>query len=212
MKRLVPIPALVLLLVAATQVRAANIDWSYNWSRTPPAILVGTGGISFTDQPLTPAANSSDIVATNLKVFSSADPGAPDQIGSAGKYSLTLTITDTASGKSGSLTWDGQLNGSFSVSSSNVSSTSLSLVNNSQGGTNWFLKLGNNVFTISNFVYSPPGDPQDPHTGSIGAHVDVSPGSGPTVNSPEPATLLLSFVGLSVFGGVAWRRRRPLAV
>jgi hypothetical protein len=220
MKRLFRVSSLILLLTAGTQARADDIAWNYNWSRTPPAILAGTGGISFTDQPTTEALNSSDIVATNLKVFSSADtkgsPGHPpmpaDQIGSNGMYSLTLTIQDErpGAGAAQSLTWNGQLTGNFSMFNSNVANT----FQPTPGAPplTQFAKFGNgDVFTVTIGPYSPPGDPADPHSGSIGAHVDISEGSGHDLKTPEPTTMVLSFVGLSVFGGAAWRRRRPLA-
>src|SRR5262245_42621629 len=95
---------LIALLAAGTQARADLIWWGYNWERSPAAVLAGTGGVSFTNEPLKAAVGSSDIVATNLKVFSTAAATAPDVLsGSTGMYTLTLTITDNASGMSGSL-------------------------------------------------------------------------------------------------------------
>jgi hypothetical protein len=207
MKRLVRVYApLLFLLAAGTQARAGNIDWTYNWDRSPAAVLAGTGGVSFTNEPTKAATNSSDIVATNLKVFSTASPTSPDQIGTGGGYTLTLTLTDTASGQSHIFMWKGQLTGSFSQSSANVANT-LHPDASAPPLTQTFV-LGNNTYTVTIGPYSPPGPPSASNSGSIAAHVDITPGGVITGKMPEPSTMLLSFVGLSVFGGAAWRRRR----
>src|SRR5947209_4636682 len=91
------------LLLLAPAARADFIPWQYNWSRSPSVINAdapGTGYITLTDEPLKGAAGNSDIVATNLKTFSTAPTDKPDTFTNA-KYSLSLTLIDTNSGKSG---------------------------------------------------------------------------------------------------------------
>src|SRR5207237_7104607 len=119
----------VALLLAAGPARAGLVEWSYDWQRAPvsiPADPPGTGGVSLTNETKKDAAGASDIVATNLRVFSSAPSDTPDVFSVNGGYPLTLTLTDKASGESGVLSWDGKLTGSFSSSSSNIKNAFLS--------------------------------------------------------------------------------------
>jgi hypothetical protein len=213
-------PAVVLLLVAGTNARADFIPWTYNWDRSPVSVAAdapGTGGVSFTNEPSKNATGSSDIVATNLKVFSSATADAPDKLSTGGQYTLTLTLTDGPSGQSSVLSWLGKLSGTFSKDSSNI--TNAFDPNSPLTRT---VTLGNDIYTVTMGAYSPPGPPSASNAGSIGAHVDVvaaggpgpGPGPGPTPGpveeSPEPSTLLLSGLGLSFLGAAGWRKHRKL--
>ena len=87
------------------EVRADNISWTYNWypgSGSPPGALNiyanggNTGGfVQFSDEPGGTAINTSNVVATNLRMFSVASPGSPDTFSpTTGNWSLTLGITD----------------------------------------------------------------------------------------------------------------------
>jgi hypothetical protein len=223
---------LTLLLLSGSHARATSIDpstaqWSYNFtpgtvvpSGTPGATQVspgvwvnpvnavaadspGTGGVSFTNEPARDVTGSSDVVATNLRVFSSALPTSPDKFNSGGAYSVVLVVTDKASGDSAVLTFTGKLGGMFSASNSNVT-------NAFTGQTTQTVTLGNFDYTVSfppNF-YSPPGPPLASNSGSISAHVAVSPaGIGPAT-VPEPSTMVLSGLGLALMGAAGWRKRR----
>jgi hypothetical protein len=196
---------MALLFVLGTQSQAAFIEWTYEVSREPVEGAVGadsggTGGVSLTNELEKTAVGSSDVVATNLRVFSSADPSAPDTI-TNGAYSLTITIKDVASGEAGSLTFTGLLNGWFSTSSANIE-------NEFTGITSDFLVLGDNTYEVTIGPYSPPGPPSATNAGSIGAHVEVTPG-GVVSETPEPGTLALAGFGLALTGVARWRRRRP---
>ncbi len=192
------------LLLAGAPARADFIQWTYNWqpgSLETPADGSGTGGVSFSNQPSAAATGNSDIVATNLRVFSSALPSNPDMLVKGGAYSLALTLTDTASGMSGTLTWTGKLTGSFSATSSNLTNVFTSPITQT-------LLLGQNLYTVSIGQYSPPGPPTAGNAGSIGAHVNVAPQGTIQSSTPEPSTLVLAGLALSVGGGAAWRKRR----
>src|SRR5262249_15873992 len=116
---------LVLLSFAGTRARADFIAaWSYDWSRTPSTGVIsadpgGTAALPLPHQPADSASGESDILSTNIRVFSWAAPSTPDHVTNP-PYSLTLSLTDTASGQHGSLTFTGQLNGKFTASSANV--------------------------------------------------------------------------------------------
>jgi hypothetical protein len=189
------------LLGNAAGVRADPVQWSYSWTSTPGNILAnapGTGYVSLTDEKSVQAEGSTDIVATNLKTHSTAPYNNPDVFTNAG-YAVTLTITDQASGKSGTMTFHGLLNGTVTVNSSN-------LKNQFIGQTEQTLVLGNHVYKVTIGPYVPPGPPNSGNSGSVGAHAEALV----TVQTlPEPATLVLSLSGfVLVLGARVGRRRR----
>jgi hypothetical protein len=199
--------AAIAALLAVAPARADLVAWSYDWQRAPvsiPADMPGTGGISLTNEPKKDAVGSSDVVATNLRVFSSAPSSSPDMLNTSGAYVLTLTLFDKASNTSGVLEWDGKLSGWFSASAANVKNAFVNLGAHPLTQT---LTLGGNVYTVTIGPYSPPGPPTASNAGSIAAHVEIT-STVPADNSPEPASLVLAGLGVLLGGGVAWRRRR----
>jgi len=198
--------ATAVLLVAGASVRADVVPWTYSWQRDPVSIAAdgsGTGGVSLTSEALPKqAAGSSDIVATNLRIFSSAPAGTPDTLVTNGNYTLTLTITDTNSGQFGTLTFTGKLSGTFSAGNSNIT-------NVFDSPTTQTLNLNGDVYTVTIGPYSPPGPPSASNAGSIAAHVDVTPGTGTIgINDvPEPSSIVLGCLGLTFVGGAAGRKR-----
>ena len=129
-----------------------------------------------------------------------ASANSPDTLNNTGAYSLTLTLTDTASGMSGSLTFNGKLSGTFSKDSANITNQFSSPLTQT-------LLLGNNSYTVNIGPYSPPGPPDSTNFGSIAAHVSVST-LAITEVAPEPSSLLLALFGLSGAGAFSWRKRR----
>ena len=196
---------LALLLAFVPEAHADLIPWSYNWSRSPSDIHAdapGTGHISLSDESQHSAVGDSDIVATNLKTFSTAQAANPD-IFTAKPYAVTLTLTDLTSGTTGSLTFTGALNGQLTASSSNIANTYTGL-------TTQQLILGDTIFTATIGSYTPPGPPDSTNLGSIGAHTTVKVSHiGPVEFLPEPGTMTLSLLGLAAFGlGRRWLPRR----
>jgi hypothetical protein len=232
-------PALVLgttwawILVAAVGARADLVSWNFVWSPAapiPPGVINPTaapdaavyadnanaGRVVLTAAPSVSVAGDSDIVAANLKVFSGADPNSPATLTNRA-YSLALTLTDNNNGKSGSLTFTGDLNGSVSSLSSNV-------INAFTGKTVQTLTLGNDNFVVNMSSFTPPSPPGAGNLGSIGAHVTVistpscctcpcccetthPPGCHVT-NNPEPSTLTLAGLGLMLGIGICWWKHR----
>jgi hypothetical protein len=213
-KRFLPAPAaaVAVLLLVGSFARATNlppdqIAWNYNWAPGAPAVLA-TGnpgaGVTFTNEPDKVAVGSSDIVSTNLRVFSSATANAPDSITTGGNYvlSLKLSLNDDGTVFTKTLTFGGKLSGTFSSESANVMNTFTD-----QGPK--VVQLGTVRFTVQLIAYTPPGPPDQSNAGSLAAHVtleNVVPNS-----VPEPSTLLLSGMGLTFVGGAAWRRYRRKA-
>jgi hypothetical protein len=197
--------SLSLLVIAGLQARADFIGYDYSWS--PSSLVVaadsgGTGGINMTFQPLQHADGMSDVVATNIRTFSSAPVSSPDTV-TNGTYSLTLNLTDSASNASGQVTFTGVFNGSMSATSANVS-------NQFTGQTTQTLTLGGHTYTITIGPFAPPGPPSASNAGTISAHVAVDGsggGGGGGDNQPEPSTLVLSGLGAAFLGLVSWRKR-----
>lgn len=193
--------SLALLLLAGSPAWAGFVGWDYAW--TPSSLVVaadsgGTGGISMTLQAQAHADGTSDIIATNLRTFSSAPRTIPDTV-AKGTYNLMLSLTDTASGQSGTATFTGYFSGSFSTTSANVQNTFT-------GDTTETLTLGGHKYKITIGPYAPPGPPSAANAGTISAHVDVDEDGGDGGNTPEPSTLVLSCLGVSFLGAAGWRK------
>ncbi len=194
------------LLLAGASARADFVPWTYSWQRDPVSIAAdapGSGGVSLTSESLPKqAAGSSDIVATNLRIFSSSSADVPDKLATNGFFKLTLTITDNTSGDSGSADFSGKLSGTFSAGSSNLTAVFSTPITK-------LLDLGGNEYTVTIGPYSPPGPPSASNAGSIAAHVDVKALNGTIgVNDvPEPSSIVLGCLGFSFLGGAAGRKR-----
>jgi hypothetical protein len=184
-----------------------QVAWSYDFTSGAPQVFAdGTtsSGVSFTNEQTTPAIGKTGVVATQLKVFSTAPDNNKDFItGSNGNYTLVMNIGTSASGtlQTGSLTFTGTLAGSMSQNSAAVT-------NSFSGPTSQSLTLGNYIFTVTFDGYSHPGPPSASDQGSISASVTVTTPTINNVDSPEPSTMLLSGLGLMGALGAAWRKRR----
>src|SRR5262245_39543861 len=199
MRRLVFLGPLALVWLLPASAQAEFIPWKYNWSRSPATINAdapGTGFITLTDEKVTTAAGDTDVVATNLKIFSTAPPGTPD-VFTAKAYALTVSILDQESGMTGTLTFTGELSGTASSSSAKIANKFTGMMTQS-------MLLGVNRYDVTIGPYSPPGPPEGGNSGSIAAmaHVEVTD----ITKSPEPSTLVLAAIGAPL--AVWWRRRK----
>jgi hypothetical protein len=201
--------AVFALTALASQAHADFVPWSYNWE---PSTLVikaggaGTGGLSFTDEPLKHADGTSDVVVTNIRAFSSAPRNNPDVFSNAG-ISFSLVIKDELSNQTATLNFGGVFNGTISATSSNVHFTPTAPLTQT-------VKIGSNTYTVNIGAYAPPGPPAASNAGSISSNVAINEivhgggGGGGGGQAPEPSTLLLSCLGLSGMGLAGWRKWR----
>jgi hypothetical protein len=172
----------------------------YSWSRSPDVLLAdapGTGYITLTDEPMQSALGNSDVVATNLRTFSTASRANPD-VFTATPYQLGLTLVDGDSNQTATLTFTGQIDGELTAGSSKLDNMFTSPTVQS-------VVLGENRYTVSMGAWSPPGPPDSTNSGSISAHAEISIESIMTL--PEPGSLVLAGMAAGVIGIVGWRRR-----
>jgi hypothetical protein len=194
--------ALALMLLANSSARADLIPWMYSWSGSPAVIHADAPGkstITLTDEPLKEAVGDSDIVATNLRTYSTAPATQPDHFTHAA-YTLSLYLFDPSVGKGGTLVFNGSFDGT-------LSSANVDLSNTFTGKTTQTLRFGDHLFTATIVDYTPPGIPGSTNAGSISGHVTI------TIQTlPEPGTLTLSVLGMVLTGaGRLWRRSRKRA-
>ncbi len=190
--------ALALSLFAGTQARADLIDWSYNWMPTATQVFTddpSMGNITLSNEPGSSTTGDSFIVATNLKTASTSPATKPGTFTDQ-PYSLTLTIFDEASGKSEGLVFSGKFNGL-------VSSKSAIIMNEFTTPETQSVQVGSNLYTVKIGPFAPPGPPTATNSGSISALASVT-----VKEVPEPSTLALAGMCLSVCGAGWWLRRQ----
>jgi hypothetical protein len=184
-----------LLLLVGSTARADFVSWTYQGSGTPTLTAgnASTTGVNFVYDPLTSVVGNSAIAVANLWTFSQTQPPGADTFTNAG-YTLALNLTDGSSGKSGTVSFQGLLNGTVSTRSALLTNTFL-------GSTVKSVVLGANVYTVALGNYAPPGPPTASNAGSISAQITVQPSL-----VPEPPALVLAALGLGGLGFVSWRR------
>jgi hypothetical protein len=211
---------LVLLAVAASQIRADYLNWTYTSNPNVAGISVGdhsaTGGASVTLTNFnTPQAGAASIpVVAYLTATNSTTPvtfGPSTNLPPT--YNLALTITDKSTGDSGMLNFTGKLAGALTATSSSVVASFTPLTSDS-------LTLDGHTYTVTipSVTLAAPTSPQQ----NIMANVSVTnassggnpPGGGTppvTTGTPEPTSLVLGSLGFSWFGlGCWWKRRSAL--
>jgi hypothetical protein len=200
----------VALLVALTThggARADPIPWIYSWSNSPGQLNAnspGTGYLTLANETAKQAAGNSDIVATNIRAFSTATTDKPD-VFTAKAYSLQLTLTDANSLKSATLVFTGHLDGTLTAGNSNITNTFT-------GQTSYTVVLGQNQYAITISSYTPPGPTGVANSGAIGAHANVTVEA---LSLPEPGALTLFALGATALVVPRLyrrrRRRQPLS-
>jgi len=205
--------AIAALLFAGPSARADFVQWRYNWTPSTLKVVSSTSPTTFvnlTNEPIgLPAgrqvSGDSDIQMTNIKVSSDAPRAHPDLFTASSPVLFSLRLTDVASGAFTDLKFNVMFGGDVSALSSHLRVDPASLATTYNNIT-----LGNNVYTVGNVSYTPPGPPSTDNSGSIAATVTVRPVN--IAKAPEPSTMVLSVVGLSFLGLSSWRKRRQKAL
>lgn len=195
--------ALMLTLWLTPPAHGDLIPWMYNWSRSPVEILAddpGTGYITLTDESFKRAVGDTDIVATNMRTFSTATVDNPDRF-TAKAYTLTLLLLDLDSGQSGTMTFTGQLDGELGAQFSRIQ-------NRFTGPATQSVVLGNYRYTAMDMSFSPPGIPGAVNAGGVSAHATVVI---ELIQVPEPGSLTLSSLGIFLLGFIRLQMRRTSA-
>jgi hypothetical protein len=194
--------ALLCLLPGAAR---AEIAWTYDF--TPGTTVVWSDNsnskLNLSNQSSYMAVGSSDVVATSIGVDSSASDAHPDTFTNK-DYTLSMKLTDVASGVFTTLNFTGQFNGTVSAHSANITNQFIGPTTYSN------IMLGQNRYNVTITGYTPPG-PVGGLSGSIGAHALVTVGDGQgggPHGTPEPASLILAGLGIGGLGLASWRRKR----
>jgi hypothetical protein len=213
---LTPIP----LLSGVGQARADLVDFSYQWSISPSSVITGSnptrstgseqssGSVAFALAPDGTSMSSlgsglSAIPAATLTTTSSAPEQGPDSF--ASPFSMTLHLTDAASGASGDLTFAGAINGTLTATTSQLTAD--------------FSSPLTQQLTLGDYRYSVTIGPASVHVPAPGASapalldalVEVNPRGAvppPLVEAPEPASLLLAAAALPAMTLACGRRFR----
>jgi hypothetical protein len=199
MKRLLPyVCSLAAALGLCAAGRADMVPWTYSVSaNTPNPVMANSSmpmsSITLGGESMVNAVGSTGVVLSGLTANSTQSPSTPDTFTST-PWGVNLTITDTPSGQSKTLTIAGAFSGTMSSGSSIITSSFTS-------GPMTFT-LGSDTYTVTPDSFTSPSAPGASNSGGIGATVSV--------NTPEPSSLLLC--GLGAAGCVLARRKRRAVV
>jgi hypothetical protein len=216
-----------LLLLTAAGARATPITLFVTENWEPAQLRLYANGfssgndhyISFSDEsavtvevPVNGALPPAAILATNLKTVSSApDLAHADHLSS--DYTLTIVLTDNASLATATTTFKGHLSATFWKNYAAGSNFYYDSFNNHvQTLTKSVVLNGKFVFVTLN-AFTSFSNPNSQNNGSIGGVMFAQTETGPPPppphgpnGSPEPSTLVMSFLGLSGLGLASWRR------
>jgi hypothetical protein len=190
--------ALGLLALSPLAVRADPISFGYNF-QTPTSVTGDSGNlgvISFATTNPGQGSGSATVAATQLAAVSSAPASNPDTF-TGEAYNLTLQVTDTASGQTGTLIFAGQLFGTLTATTTNIKTTFAKATQQ--------IVLGADKYTITVGPLVPPTTPNSGTIGTLDATITAEAQSVTLPSeSPEPTGLVLAGIGLT---GAALTRR-----
>jgi hypothetical protein len=193
MKRILVLTLLAVpaLLVVGAPARADFIPWSYSFSASPNPVTSDNGSAQVT---FAPTSGQESLSFNGLLAAHLSAAGPADDAFSGRGYTMTMHLTDLASGAATDLSWAGAFSGNSPFNLANKVAVP------SQAVT-----LGQHQYTVSLGNFAPPTSGK---AGQLGVNVVVVGTSVPVNNVPEPASLLLAALGGSAVGLRAWWRRR----
>ncbi len=202
---------LVLMVVATSQIRADYLNWTYTSTFQVPDITVNTPSNGGATVPLTgfgtPQAGGTSVPVQAYRTVT--DSTTPISFNKA-TYDLALKITDGITHDSGTLHFTGTLTGSLTATTSTIIDSFTPVTSNS-------LTLDGHTFTVKipTMTLAPPTSPQENVLASVsvtnalpGGTPPPPPSPPPSNATPEPTSLLLSSVGISIWGVERWWRCR----
>lgn len=219
--------ALTAFLFTGSSARAGFVEFSYNFTPVNPTTgntvlstvysntTNGTTAskIKLTNEPANPLAVSSDVVAMSYQVESDAPANNPDTFVDAGPggvsngaFLLRMNVVDSDSGASllPPIDFAGRFYGTVSKFSADID-----IAWDEDYTVPQTFVLGNNEYSVWFERYSSPPTPNGSTLpGSITFHIDARPLDVQKV--PEPTSMALGCIGLSVLGLAGWRKRRQL--
>jgi hypothetical protein len=194
---------------------------SFSNEQSHPIVVPFISGYDPNTSPV-PTTQANTIVATNLNAASSAPKSSPDSW--SFNYLMNVTLTgangpnDTAS-----LAFTGTINATaYNESLNGKTFTYFNLQDTSSSPVTQSVQLDGNTVYV-NLPALAPNTLGSTNNGAYSGYVWATPGQsstgggptggggGGTLSSPEPSTLLLSFLGLSGLGAASWRRWRARA-
>jgi hypothetical protein len=181
--------------LAASTVRADAIAWSSKWLSDPHVVWDddhdASVRLSHTSAPH-PLGSFARLVASRVRSFSGAGFHHPDHFTDQ-PFSLTIVIHDPQNGKSGSLTFNGSLNGTLWHHGADLTVTMSSPLTQT-------LHLNHQLYQVT---LIPPDQIHGPGhlAGTFFASIKIS-------HNPEPSTLVLAALGTPALGLTFWRRRK----
>jgi hypothetical protein len=182
------------LWAASAGAARAEPQWGFEWEPGSQVLPTATGGVTFTAEPAGTAQGNQELLLTHISTF--ASPASTGEVVSNAAYHFTLTLTDLASGKSGTFSFGGQLSGTFTA-------TTAALTNVFIGPTEGKFRLGDNQYLVTIGPYRGPGGPGK--NGTITAYIEVKPTGAHSL--PEPSSLLLAGLAAPLWALRRWRRR-----
>lgn len=215
------------LLLSGQSARADFMNWSYQWSISPkPVFASGTGTVAMALGQS--GMGSSRIQAVAVTTSSSASASRPDRFNSS--FSLTLHLTDRASHRSGSLTFQGRILGTLTATSARLyESFRTPLERLTLGGHTYWVSLPPHLMLLPpgasmvpslmasvrvvNAWHPPPRHHPHPLSAAPLMMASIASVPPPTAAAPEPPALLLSGVGVVLVSlGCLWRYRSALTL
>jgi PEP-CTERM motif len=197
--RLAGLGLLVVLALAGAS-RADTIHWYSTWSSSPTEVnsdILGAGKITLSGNP-SAVEHDTNSYTTAVNIQTYLAPAAASATFTNAPYELDLTLTDKTSGDSHVFSFTGVFNGTLTALATQID-------NSFTSPSTLSYKIGDNFYTVVMGPYAWPDVPNSTLVGAISAQVLVGTSAMPNT-VPEPSTLLLSAVGLSL-GGMHWLRR-----
>lgn len=184
----------------------ADVTFTYDWSPSLNSISGdnGSNAIDFANQgPVTLTTSQAVGNASSITI----DKNTSDTFGAKGPAGFNLSVKLTDGTASQTLNFAGQLTGNI------VNGVPLTL-NGTFAIPTQSVTLNNDQFTVKMTGFVPPNSfGANNKPGGFGFEIDATAGTGggtkpPPNDTPEPSTLVLSFLGLAGAGMGAWKKRK----